>query len=152
MNPASRTIAENGNVRHTFTRMHATSASFGSPSQIGQPSVPNCPIRPMRLNTQLMTLNWESYIHFQDSTLMAMGSVNGMTTRPRISFLPLKSWSSRNASEVPSRLLRTAATTRNTTLFRREIQKTSISKAALKFSSPTKCAMGSPTLASLTAR
>jgi len=45
----------------------------------------------MRLNTQLMTLNWESYIHFQDSTLMAMGSVNGMTTRPRISFLPLKS-------------------------------------------------------------
>jgi hypothetical protein len=39
--PARSTIAEKGKVRHTFTRMQATSASFGSPSQIGQPSVPN---------------------------------------------------------------------------------------------------------------
>ena len=41
VNPASSTIAENGNVRHTLTMTHASSASFGSPSQTGQPSVPN---------------------------------------------------------------------------------------------------------------
>ena len=150
--PASSTMAENGNVRHTFTKMHAINASLGSPSQIGQPSVPNCPINPMRLSTQLMTLNCESYIHFQDSTLIAIGSVKGMTTRPRMIFLPLKFCSSRNASDVPSRLLSTAATTRKMTLLRKASQKSSISHAARKFSRPMKWAMGSPTLASLTAR
>ena len=100
----------------------------------------------------MITLNCESYIHFQESTLIAMGSVNGMTTSARMSFLPLKFWSSKNASDVPSALLRIAATTRNITLFRREIQKTSISSADLKFSSPMNRATGSPTLASLTAR
>src|SRR5437870_11985999 len=120
--PASSTMAEKGNVRHTFTKMHAISASLGSPSQIGQPSVPNCPIKPRRLSTQLMTLNCESYIHFHDSTLMAIGSVNGITTKPRMNFLPLKFWRSRNASDVPRRLLKTAATTRKTTLLRKAIQ------------------------------
>ena len=32
---------------------------------------------PSRLSTQLNTLNCESYIHFQPSTLMATGRVNG---------------------------------------------------------------------------
>jgi hypothetical protein len=99
-----------------------------------------------------MTLNCESYIHFHESTLIAIGSVKGMTTRPRTSFLPLKFCSSKNASDVPSRLLSTAATKRKITLLRRASQKRSISHAARKFSRPMKCAMGSPTLASLTAR
>ena len=37
-----------------------------------------------------MTLNWESYIHFHPSTLMLIGSVNGITTRPRMNFFPQK--------------------------------------------------------------
>ena len=45
-----------------------------------------------------------------------------------------------------------AATTRNTMLLRRAIQKVSISQAARKLSRPTNLATGSPTLASLTAR
>src|ERR1700752_4890982 len=81
VNPASSTIAENGNGRHTFTAIQPSNASRGSPSQIGQESVPNCPMSPSRLSTQLMTLNWESYIHFHASTLMAIGKVNGITTR-----------------------------------------------------------------------
>ncbi len=40
VNPARRTIAENGNVRHTFTSTHAMSARWGSPSHTGHPSVP----------------------------------------------------------------------------------------------------------------
>src|SRR4029450_6766861 len=80
VNPASSTIAENGNVRHTFTAIHASSASLGSPSQMGQESVPYCPMSPTRLSTQLMTLNWESYIHFNARTLMPSGNVNGVTT------------------------------------------------------------------------
>ena len=107
---------------------------------------------PSRLSTQLITLNCESYIHFQASTLIVMGSVNGMTTSARTSFLPRKFWSRRNARLVPSRLLKMAATTRNTTLFRSAIQKVSISQRGRKFSRPTKLATGSPTLASLSAR
>ena len=152
VNPASSTIAENGKVRHTFTAIQASSASLGSPSQMGQESVPYWPMSPTRLSTQLMTLNWESYIRFHASTLIAIGNVNGMTTRPRISFLPGNSCKSRNASEVPRMRLKTAATTRNTTLFRRAVQNTSISSAERKFSRPMKVATGSPTLASLTAR
>ena len=68
-----------------------------------------------------MTLNWESYIHFQDSTLMLIGSVNGITTSPRTNFLPQKGWSRRNARVVPSRPLKTAATSVNTMLFRSEM-------------------------------
>ncbi len=98
-----------------------------------------------------MTLNCESYIHFQESTLIPMGSVNGMTTRPRMSFFPRNCWSRRKASDVPNRLLKIAATTRNTTLFWKAIQKVSISQAARKFSRPMNRATGSPTLASLTA-
>ena len=75
-----------------------------------------------------------------------------MTTRARTSFLPLNSWSSRKASDVPSRLLQIAATTRNMTLLRSATQKLSISNADRKFSSPMNLATGSPTFASLTAR
>ena len=53
---------------------------------------------------------------------------------------------------VPRMLLRMAATTKKTTLFRSAIQNVSISSAALKFSRPTKLATCSPTLASLSAR
>ena len=42
---------------------------------------------------------------------MLMGSVNGITTRPRMNFLPQKGWSRRNARLVPSRPLKMAATT-----------------------------------------
>ena len=139
-------------MRHTFTRMHATSASRGSPSHTGHESVPYAPMSPSRLSTQLNTLNWESYIHFQPSTLMATGRVNGITTSARTIFLPRKFWSRRNARLVPRMLLRMAATTKKTTLFRRAIQNVSISRADLKFSRPTKLATCSPTLASLSAR
>ena len=119
---------------------------------MGQLSDPYPPMSPALCKPQLITLNCESYIHFQDSTLTEMGSVNGMTTSPRTSFFPLKFWSRRKARLVPRRLLKMAATTRNTTLLRSAIQKVSISQAARKFSRPTKVATGSPTLASLTAR
>ena len=65
-----------------------------------------------------MTLNWESYIHFQDSTLMLIGSVNGITTSPRTSFFPRNGCSRRNARLVPRRPLKTAETIVNTMLFR----------------------------------
>src|SRR5881409_3807137 len=123
----------------------------GSQRQMGLASDPYAPISPTRLSAQLMTLNCESYIHFQESTLIPMGSVNGMTTRPRMSFFPRNCWSRRKASDVPNRLLKIAATTRNTTLFWKAIQKVSISQAARKFSRPMNRATGSPTLASLTA-
>ena len=58
----------------------------------------------------------------------------------------------KEARLVPKRLLKIAATTRNTTLLRSATQKDSISQAARKFSRPTKVATGAPTLASLTAR
>src|SRR5438445_1545392 len=120
--PARSTIALNGNVRHTLTAMQAASARWGWPSQMGQDSDPYAPISPTRLSAQLMTLNCESYIHFQESTLIPMGSVNGMTTRPRMSFFPRNCWSRRKASDVPNRLLKIAATTRNTTLFWKAIR------------------------------
>ena len=47
-------------------------------------------MRPSRLSAQLITLNCESNIHFQPSTLMAIGSVNGMTMRPRTSLRALE--------------------------------------------------------------
>ena len=90
---------------------------------MGQLSDPYPPMSPALCKPQLITLNCESYIHFQDSTLTEMGSVNGMTTSPRTSFFPLKFWSRRKARLVPRRLLKTAATTRNTTLLRSAIQK-----------------------------
>ena len=107
---------------------------------------------PRRLSTQLNTLNWESYIHFQPSTLMAMGRVKGITTSARTIFFPRKFWSRRNARLVPRMLLRMAAATKKTTLLRSAIQNVSISSAALKFSRPVKLATCSPTLASLSAR
>src|SRR5262245_982580 len=73
VNPASSTMAENGNVRHTFTMTQAMRARWGSPSHTGHESVPYAPMSPSRLSTQLKTLNWESYIHFQLRTLIAMG-------------------------------------------------------------------------------
>jgi len=76
---------------------------------------------PIRLRNQLMTLNWESYIHFQESTLMLIGSVKGITTRPRTNFLPQKGWSRRNARVVPRRPLKIAATTVKTMLLRRAV-------------------------------
>src|SRR5688572_5777622 len=82
VNPASSTIAENGNVRHTLTAMQEASASSGWPSQIGQLGDPYGPISPSPCSAQLITLNCESYIHFQLSTLMVTGRVNGMTTSP----------------------------------------------------------------------
>ena len=36
VNPASSTMAENGNVRHTLTMMQAAIARWGSPSHTGQ--------------------------------------------------------------------------------------------------------------------
>src|SRR5213592_4382069 len=72
--PARSTIALNGKVRHTLTAIHAASARCGWPSQIGQSGEPYPPISPARLNAQLITLNCESYIHFQESTLIAIGS------------------------------------------------------------------------------
>ncbi len=83
---------------------------------------------------------------------MATGRVKGITTRARTSFLPRNSCSRRKARLVPSRLFSTAATTKKTTLLRNATQKLSISSAALKFSSPMKPAICSPTVASLTAR
>src|SRR5262249_52276925 len=67
VNRARRTIAENGKVRHTLTPTQAIRASFGSPSHTGHESVPYCPMSPIRLSTQLKTLNCESYIHFHAS-------------------------------------------------------------------------------------
>src|SRR5262245_26395444 len=55
--PASRTMAENGKVRHTLTPTQAISARRGSPSHTGHESVPYWPMSPSRLNTQLKTLN-----------------------------------------------------------------------------------------------
>jgi len=76
---------------------------------------------PTLLRNQLMTLNCESYIHFQPSTLMLIGSVNGITTRPRMNFRPQKGWRSRNASVVPRKPLKIAATTVNIMLLRRAV-------------------------------
>ena len=53
-------------------------------------------------SAQLKTLNWESSIHFQPSTLIVTGSVNGMTMRARTTLRPRKGWMSRKASIVPS--------------------------------------------------
>jgi hypothetical protein len=100
----------------------------------------------------LITLNCESYIHFHESTLTVMGSVNGMTTSARTSFFPLKFWRRRKARLVPRMLLKMAATTRNTMLLRSASRKVSISQAARKLPRPTNVDTWSPTLASLIAR
>ena len=99
-----------------------------------------------------MTLNWESNIHFQPSTLTAMGSVNGITTSARTTRRPLNGWIKRNASAVPSSPFMMPAPSVKTTVLRTAVQNALFSSAALKFSRPTKRATGTPTEASLTAR
>src|SRR3982074_2164153 len=79
VNPARRTMAEKGKDLQTLTPMQARSANCGWPSQMGQLCDPEPPMSPALCRPQLITLNCESYIHFQDSTLTVMGSVNGMT-------------------------------------------------------------------------
>ena len=65
-----------------------------------------------------MTLNWESNIHFQPSTLMAIGMVKGTTNKARTTRRPANCWVSRNASVVPSRPFRIPAPTVKTSVLR----------------------------------
>src|SRR5207247_1590642 len=96
------------------------------------------------VSAQLRTLNCESNIHFQPRTLIAIGMVNGMTTRPRTTRRPLNGCTSRNASVVPRNPFITAAPTVKTSVLRTAVQNTPVSSAEGEFCRPTNRAPRAP--------
>ena len=122
--PASRMIAREREAAPDVDDddRHDRQGRIAEPVRVVARLMPRC------VPIQLMMLYWVSNIHFQAIALRAIGMVHGSRMMKRKTRVPGRFSASKNASDVPSTLLKIAATPTNSSVLRSAVKKTDDSK------------------------